>query len=40
MMNGCPIKGMHPNAKNNKKDIYIFEETEKLNELIKMYKKD
>lgn len=40
MMNGFPIKGMHPNAKNLKKDIYIFEDSEALNEKIKQYKKD
>lgn len=39
MNNGCPIKGVRPNAKVKNKDVYVFEDTEKLNMLIHQYQK-
>ena len=39
MMSGCPIKGVRPNAKVNNKDVYVFEDCEKVNVLIEKYQK-
>ena len=37
MNSGCPIKGVRPNAKIKGKDVYVFEDCEKVNLLIKQY---
>ena len=39
MNNGCPIKGVRPNAKIKNKDVYVFEDNEKVNKLIEQYQK-
>lgn len=39
MSNGCPIKGVRPNSKIKNKDVYVFEDTNKLNMLIQQYQK-
>ena len=36
-MHGFPIKGVRPNAKYPNKSVYIFEDTDKLEECIKSY---
>lgn len=38
-MNGIPVKGVRPNAKVKNKDVYVFEESERLEELILEYQK-
>ena len=37
MMNGCRLMRMHHDLKRTGRDIYLFEDTEKLNEKILMY---
>lgn len=36
-MHGFPIKGVKPNRKLPNKSVYIFENTERLNDCIKLY---
>lgn len=38
MMNGFPIKRIHHNLKIRNKDIYLFEDTEKLRQAMLRYK--
>lgn len=40
MNNGCPIKGVRPNAKVPNKDVYVFESCELVEKLIKEYQKN
>lgn len=37
---GFPVKGVRPNAKYPNKSVYVFEDTERLNECIKSYDKN
>ena len=39
-MCGFPIKGVRPNAKYPNKSVYVFEDTERLNNCIKSYDKN
>lgn len=37
---GFPVKGVRPNAKYPNKSVYVFENTDRLNECIKSYNKE
>ena len=39
MMNGFPIKRIHHNLKIKNKDVYLFEDTPELMQIILKYKK-
>lgn len=38
MMNGIPIKRIHHNLKVKNKDVYLFEDTPELSQVIMKYK--
>ena len=38
MMNGIPIKRIHHNLKFKNKDVYLFEDTSELSQVIVKYK--
>ena len=38
-MNGIPVKGVRPNTKVKNKDVYVFEESKELEDLILKYQK-
>ena len=40
MMNGFPIKRIHHNLKVKNKDVYLFEDTPELTQLMLKYKTD
>ena len=39
MMNGIPIKRIHHNLKVKNKDVYLFEDTSELTQVMLKYKK-